>query len=280
MMARVWPAPGKLNLFLRIVGRRHDGYHLLQTVFQFIDRADDLSFAPRGDGLIRAVHSLPGVPPEADLTVRAARLLKEVTGTPLGADIRLVKRLPMGGGVGGGSSNAATTLVALNRLWDTGLDLARLADLGLRLGADVPVFVHGQAAWAEGVGEVLRPIELDEPWYLVLVPPVHVATATVFAQPELTANSPAATITDFRKGLLGNDCEAVVRCCYPPVAEALDWLGQFAPVRLTGTGGCVFATFERLAHAQRVLAQRAKGWVGFVTRGLNHSPLLACLRGS
>jgi 4-diphosphocytidyl-2-C-methyl-D-erythritol kinase len=273
---RIWPAPGKLNLFLRIVGQRQDGYHLLQTLFQFIDRADELSFRVRKDGEIRSLHRLPGVSPELDLTLRAARLLKEVTGTALGADLMLTKMLPLGGGLGGGSSDAATTLIALNQLWATGLDRGRLADLGLLLGADVPVFVQGQAAWAEGVGEKLTFVDLEEPWYVVLVPPVQVSTGAVFSHPELTRNSQPATIQNFRAGALGNDCEPVARRCYPEVAESLDWLAQFAEARLTGTGGCVFAAFEGRDEADRILSRRPTGWVGFVTRGLNRSPLLAC----
>jgi 4-diphosphocytidyl-2-C-methyl-D-erythritol kinase len=274
-MERLWPAPGKLNLFLRIVGRRADGYHLLQTVFQFIDRCDTLSFDIRDDGAIRALHALPGVSPQADLTVRAARLLQRLTGTPLGADISLSKTLPMGGGLGGGSSDAATTLVALNHLWQTGLDPDRLAELGLSLGADVPVFVCGRAAWAEGVGEKLTAVDVEEPWYVVLSPAVEVSTAGVFGDPELTRDSPPIRITSFRAGTLGNDCEPVVRRRYPQVAQALDWLGQFGQARLTGTGACVFAPFGGRAEAEEVLARGPPGWVGFVARGLNRSPLLA-----
>jgi 4-diphosphocytidyl-2-C-methyl-D-erythritol kinase len=274
-MHRIWPAPGKLNLFLRIVGRRDDGYHLLQTLFQFIERADALSFRVRNDGEIRPLHRLPGVSPHADLTVRAARLLQEVTGTALGADIMLTKILPLGGGLGGGSSDAATTLIALNQIWRTGLDRGRLADLGLTLGADVPVFVHGQAAWAEGVGERLTFVEIEEPWYVVVVPSVQVSTGAVFSHPELTRNSQPAKITGFRVGVLGNDCESVARRCYPEVAESLDWLAQFGEARLTGTGGSVFAAFEGRDEAEQVLGRRPKGWAGFVARGLNRSPLLA-----
>ena len=268
-----WPAPAKLNLMLRIVGRRPDGYHLLQTVFQFLDRGDWLWFDLRDDGLIERASEVPGVPAAADLTVRAARLLQQTAGVRQGATIRIAKRLPMGGGLGGGSSDAATTLVALNHLWRTGLTLVELAELGLTLGADVPVFVHGRAAWAEGVGERLAPVDLAEPWFVVLVPACPVATGAVFNDPDLTRNSPPITITDFAAGLGGNDCEAVVYRRYPEVAAATRWLAQFGQARLTGTGACVFAVFPDGASADRVLAQLPAGCTGFVARGCNRSPL-------
>lgn len=269
-----WPAPAKLNLFLHITGRRPDGFHLLQTVFQFLDYGDELHFSVRDDGAVRRLSDLPGVAAEADLVVRAARLLQAETGCRRGADIRVDKRLPMGGGLGGGSSDAATALVALNALWQLDLPEDRLAGLGLSLGADVPVFVRGRAAWAEGVGERLEAVELPEPWYLVLVPPVSVSTAAVFGAPELTRDCPPITIRDFLTGLGGNVCEPVVRARFPAVAAALDWLGHFAPARMTGTGSCVFAAFgsERAAH--QVLAKVPAGWQGFVARGCNRSPLL------
>jgi len=268
-----WPAPAKLNLMLRIVGRRPDGYHLLQTVFQFLDRGDWLWFELRDDGLIERASEVPGVPAAADLTVRAARLLQQAAGVRRGVTIRIAKRLPLGGGLGGGSSDAATTLVALNHLWRTGLTLVELAELGLTLGADVPVFVHGRAAWAEGVGERLAPVDLAEPWFVVLVPACPVATGAVFNDPDLTRNSPPITITDFAAGLGGNDCEAVVYRRYPEVAAATRWLEQFGQARLTGTGACVFAVFPDGASADRVLAQLPAGCTGFVARGCNRSPL-------
>ncbi len=268
-----WPAPAKLNLMLRIVGRRPDGYHLLQTVFQFLDRGDWLWFDLRDDGLIERASEVPGVPAAADLTVRAARLLQQTTGVRRGATIRIAKRLPLGGGLGGGSSDAATTLVALNHLWRTGLTLAELAELGLTLGADVPVFVHGQAAWAEGVGERLTPVDLAEPWFVVLVPACQVATGAVFNDPDLTRNSPPITITDFAAGPGGNDCEAVVYRRYPEVAAAARWLKQYGQARLTGTGACVFAAFPDGPSAERVLARLPAGWTGFMARGCNRSPL-------
>ncbi len=268
-----WPAPAKLNLMLRIVGRRADGYHLLQTVFQFLDRGDSLRFTLRADGIIARDGEIPGVPTNADLTVRAARLLQRVAGVRQGATIRIAKQLPMGGGLGGGSSDAATALVALNHLWRTELTLAELAELGLTLGADVPVFVHGRAAWAEGVGERLTPVDLTEPWFVVLVPACHVATGAVFADPDLTRNSLPITMTDFVAGAGGNDCEAVVYRRYPEVAAAASWLTQFGPARLTGTGACVFAAFPDAPSTECVLARLPAGWTGFVARGCNRSPL-------
>ncbi len=275
----VFPAPAKLNLFLHVTGRRADGYHTLQTVFQFLDRADEIGLRVNSHGGIRLETPLPGVPAERDLTVRAARLLQAEAGTSLGVDIRLQKYLPLGGGLGGGSSDAATVLVALNRLWGIGFPLDRLAGLGLSLGADVPVFVRGQAAWAEGVGEVLTPVAPPELWYLVLVPPVAVATAEIFSAPELTRNSPPITIADFLSGGGRNDCETVVRARYPTVGQALDWLGEFAPARMTGTGACVFAAFPDRAAAVRVLNQSPAEWNGFVARGCNRSPLYRALDG-
>ncbi len=274
---RPWPAPAKLNLFLHITGRRPDGFHLLQTVFQFLDYGDDLYFSLRDDGVVQRRSELPGVAPEQDLVVRAARLLQRESGCGLGVEIAVVKRLPMGGGLGGGSSDAATTLVALNALWGLGFDGERLAQLGLALGADVPVFVRGRAAWAEGVGERLQPVELPEPWYLVLVPAVSVATAAVFGAQELTRDCPPITIRDFLAGMGSNVCEPVVRRRFPAVAAALDWLAQFAPARMTGTGSCVFAAFESEAAARQAYAALPAGMSGFVARGTNRSPLLARL---
>lgn len=268
-----WPAPGKLNLMLRVVGRRPDGYHQLQTVFQFLERGDWLWFRPRADGAITRASAMPGVPPELDLSVRAACLLQQAAGIRQGATLRIVKRLPLGGGVGGGSSDAATTLVALNEIWRAGLTLTELAALGLTLGADVPVFVHGHAAWAEGVGEQLTPLELAEPWFVVLVPACAVATGAVFNDPDLTRNSPPITIADFMAGEGGNACEAVVYRRYPPVAAAARWLAQFAQAHLTGTGACVFAAFATAASAEQVLARLPADWNGWVARGCNRSPL-------
>ncbi|HEX2666811.1 MAG TPA: 4-(cytidine 5'-diphospho)-2-C-methyl-D-erythritol kinase [Gammaproteobacteria bacterium] len=273
-MARAWPAPAKLNLFLHITGRRADGYHLLQTVFQFLDYGDSLEFELRDDGRILRAEGPAGVPEESDLTVKAARLLKERSGSPLGATIKLRKVLPLEAGLGGGSSDAATTLMVLDRLWDTRLGPARLQALGLELGADVPVFIGGQAAWAEGVGEILTPMELPEPWYLVIDPGCRVSTREIFQAPELTRNSAPIKIAPLRSGETRNDFEPVVRSRYPEVSEALDWLGSRAKARLTGSGACLFADFEREADAQRVLAEMPSKWRGFVARGCNRSPLL------
>ncbi len=278
-MDEVWPAPAKLNLFLHVVGRRDDGYHLLQTVFQFLDLCDRLRFVRRRDGVVRRPDPLPGVPETSDLTVRAARLLQEATGCRLGVDIRLEKRLPMGGGLGGGSSDAATTLHALNRLWRLELPGDRLLALASRLGADVPVFVLGRAAWAEGVGERLQPLDLPQPWYVVIDPGCAVSTAELFQAPELTRDCQVITIDGFLSGQGGNVFEAVVRHRHPGVAAALDWLGQYGQARLSGTGGCVFAAFEDEAGARRVCDRVPGPWRGYAARGLNRSPLLAMLDG-
>jgi 4-diphosphocytidyl-2-C-methyl-D-erythritol kinase len=275
VLASAWPAPAKLNRFLHIVGRRADGYHLLQTVFQFIDRCDYLAFTVRADGLIQRQSEIAGVPAEDDLSIRAARLLQQSCGVRQGVTIAIDKRLPLGGGLGGGSSDAATTLVALDHYWRTGLTAAELATLGLELGADVPVFIHGQAAWAEGVGERLTPLEeLDEPWFVVLAPPCTIATKVVFGDPKLTRDSQPVTIRDFVAGRVRNDCEGVVYERYPAVAAAARWLSAYGQARLTGTGACVFAAFADRPAAERVLAQLPPSLPGFVARGLNRSPLL------
>lgn len=270
-----WPAPAKLNLFLHITGRRPDGYHLLQTVFQFIDYCDMLSFDIRDDGIIRRVNEIKGITPEHDLVIRAARLLQQMGGTRLGADIYIDKHIPLGGGLGGGSSDAATTLVALNCLWAAAIGQSELIALGLQLGADVPVFIAGHAAWAEGIGEKLTPITLPEPWYIVIVPPCHVVTAEVFGKPELTRDCHPIRIENFLSGQGVNVCEPVVCKDYPPVARALEWLSQFAVARMSGTGACIFAPFSDRDHADHVLDQLPAGWVGFVAKGMNRSPLFA-----
>ncbi|MCW8918377.1 MAG: 4-(cytidine 5'-diphospho)-2-C-methyl-D-erythritol kinase [Gammaproteobacteria bacterium] len=268
-----WPAPAKLNLFLHITGRRADGYHLLQSVFQFLDFGDEIDIDLRDDGAIHRLNDLPGVAPEQDLVVRAARLLQQRSGCQLGADIRVEKRLPLGGGLGGGSSDAATVLVALNRLWGVHLPLGELAELGLQLGADVPVFVHGHAAWAEGVGEILQPVELPEPWYLVIIPPVEVSTARIFSDPQLTRECQAIKIRAFLAGEGENVCQPVAARHYPEIAQALAWLGHFATARMTGTGSCVFAAFDTREGAETVYRQLPAGWRGFVAKGSNRSAL-------
>jgi 4-diphosphocytidyl-2-C-methyl-D-erythritol kinase len=274
----LWPAPAKLNLFLHVTGRRADGYHDLQTLFQLIDLRDSVGVTVRHDGIIERAAGPADVPPEADLAVRAARALKAASGTSLGATLRVVKRIPMGGGLGGGSSDAATVLLALNRLWGCGLPLARLAELGLSLGSDVPVFVHGRSAWAAGRGERLEPLELPERWYVLIHPGVAVATARIFQAPELTRNSPLITIRAFFETGGRNDCEPVVRTHFPEVGQALDWLGRFAPARLTGTGSCIFASCANAAEAERLAARIPDRWRGFVARGLNVSPVHEQLR--
>ncbi len=274
----LWPAPAKLNLFLHITGRRADGYHLLQTVFQFLDRCDLLRFEPRGDSELRLHANLPGVAAEDNLIIRAAQRLREHVGSRQGAEIFLDKRLPAGGGLGGGSSDAATTLHALNLLWGLDLDEDVLADIGIGLGADVPVFVRGRAAWAEGVGEKLTPVDPPEPWYAVLVPDCAVSTAAVFQDPELTRDTPPTTIPAFSFRGGRNDCESVVRARFPVVGQALDALSAHGQARLTGTGACVFAAFdERESAMAALLACERAGWQGFVARGCNCSPLLGRL---
>ncbi|MGQ0501340.1 MAG: 4-(cytidine 5'-diphospho)-2-C-methyl-D-erythritol kinase [Panacagrimonas sp.] len=269
-----WPAPAKINLFLHVVGRREDGYHELQTVFQFLDHGDTLFFRPRGDGVCVNLTPLDGVAPEQDLAVRAARLLSQASGCGLGADIRIDKRLPMGSGLGGGSSNAATTLVALNRFWNLGFTRDELAKLGLRLGADVPVFIHGHASFAEGVGERLTTLELPEPWFLVVSPPVAVSTREIFEAPELRRDTPRITSRQYRAGsVTRNDCEPVTRARYPLVDEALTRLRKFAPARMSGTGGSVFAAFSSRPEALMARSAMPAGWTSFIARGLNDSPL-------
>lgn len=273
-----FPAPAKLNLFLHVVGRRPDGYHLLQTAFRFIDHGDELSFALRDDGAIRRVTPLAGVPEELDLVVRAARLLQRETGCGTGADIGLAKSLPMGGGLGGGSSDAATTLLALNRLWRTGVSRRRLQELALQLGADVPVFVFGRNAFAEGVGERLEALDLPPAWYLVLVPELAVSTAEIFSAPELTRNTNAITIAAFSVGLARsnpgrNDLEPVVCRRYPQVAHHLEWLRRYGDARMTGSGACVFCAFGSEEAARRAFSELPDGMHGFVARGLDRHPL-------
>lgn len=275
----VFPAPAKLNLFLHVVGRRADGYHLLQTAFRFLDVGDSLEIAPRADGRVILHEPLPGVPPEKNLCWRAADLLRRETGCRLGADIRLEKHLPMGGGLGGGSSDAATVLLVLNRLWRLDLSRPELQGLGLRLGADVPVFVFGRSAFAEGVGEVLTPWIPAPASYVVLAPGVHVSTPAIFAHPALTRNTPSVTISALSEGMrnhdLRNDLEAVACALYPEVAEALAWLKTRGDARMTGSGACVFAAFPDRPTAERVFADRPGHLKGFVADGVDRHPLHA-----
>lgn len=269
-----WPAPAKLNLFLHVVGRRADGYHLLQTVFRFIDRADTLRFAPRADDRIVLATPIPGVPPDSDLTVRAARLLQQATGCTQGATISLDKRLPMGGGLGGGSSDAATVLLALNHLWQTGLSRPALEKLGLGLGADVPVFVHGRNTFAEGVGEAFTDLELPAASYLVLHPAVNVPTAAIFGAPELRRDTPPIEAAEWRPGQGHNDLEAVACSKFPEVAAHLAWLKQHAPeAMMTGSGACVFASFARRSAAEAVFRALPAGIDGWLADGLAEHPL-------
>lgn len=274
MTSEPWPAPAKINHFLHVTGRRGDGYHLLQTVFQFLDLADELRITATADGRIRCRRNYQQVAEQDDLVVRAAKLLRELGGSTRGADIRVDKNIPIGGGLGGGSSDAATTLVALNCLWDTGLTTDQLAEAGLTLGADVPVFVRGFAAWGEGVGEQLESVELPEDWYLLIYPNVPVATAQIFNAPELERATPRVTLHDFLEGRCRNDCEPVVRRISPEVAAALDWLNARAKARLSGTGASVFAAFPDKGQAAMLLKELPANWQGFVVRGCNRSPLM------
>ena len=269
------PAPAKLNLFLHVVGRRPDGYHLLQTLFRFIDLQDTLHFSLREDGRVRRINTIEGVTEEQDLCVRAARLLQNETGCGLGVDIAVEKRIPMGGGLGGGSSDAATTLIALNRLWSLGLRRERLMRLGLQLGADVPVFVFGENAFAEGVGEQLQAYPLPEAWYVVLTPPAHVPTAEIFGHPELTRDTVSITMRALseRRSQLRNDLQSVACKLYPEVARHIAWLGNYGRAMMTGSGACVFAEFSSREKAEEVLRQLPHDMRGVVAQGLARHPL-------
>ena len=269
----IYPAPAKLNLFLHVVGRRADGYHLLQTLFRLIDHGDCLRFSPRQDGQLRLLNPLPGVPPESDLTLRAARLLQAETGCRQGADIHLEKHLPMGGGVGGGSSDAATVLLALNHLWQLGLPRQRLQEIGLRLGADAPVFLFGRNAFAEGVGEDLQALDLPPAWYVVLEPPVQVPTALIFSAPELKRDTPSIRAADWHPGFGGNDLQAVAVARFPVIDDYRHWLGQYAEARMSGSGACVFAEFSDEASARQVLDRLPAGMRGWLAAGLAEHPL-------
>lgn len=274
-----WPAPAKLNLFLRILGRRSDGYHHLQTVFQLLEWGDRIELRVRPDGLVsRAGGDTAAIPEGEDLVVRAARLLQASTGTTLGADVRAVKDIPAGGGFGGGSSDAATVLVALNHLWATGLETAELARLGLQLGADVPVFVHGQNAWAEGVGERLLPIDLQAAWYLIVEPGTGASTRELFQAPELTRDAAPATIADFVSGAaLGNAFEPVLRRLQPAVDATLQELARHGQACLTGTGSGCFASFPSEAQARRAQVGLPVAFRSRVVAGARWSPLLDAL---
>ncbi|HET8692857.1 MAG TPA: 4-(cytidine 5'-diphospho)-2-C-methyl-D-erythritol kinase [Steroidobacteraceae bacterium] len=274
MNAGPWPAPAKLNLFLHVTGRRPDGYHLIQTLFQLIDLADEIRFTPRTDGEVRRLDGPAGVPADSDLCVRAARRLREAAGRPdCGVDIRLSKRIPVQGGLGGGSSDAATTLVALNEIWGLRLPPGRLAELGLAIGADVPLFVRGETAWGEGIGERLTPVELPPRHFAIVFPGVGMPTAEVFQAPELTRKTPETTIRGFLKAGGRNDCEPVVTGRSPEVRRALAWLAERGEARMTGTGSCVFAAFADRDAAAAALAGLPPEWRGFVAQGLDRSPL-------
>jgi len=273
MTQQLWPSPAKLNLFLYITGQRPNGYHDLQTLFQFVDYGDSLSFTVRDDSAIVLTTPTDGVADDENLVIRAARLLQSHAGVSLGAEISLQKRIPMGGGLGGGSSNAATVLIALNTLWNCGYSDTELAQLGIRLGADVPVFVTGHAAFAEGVGEILHPVEPPEKWFLIAHPGVSIPTPVIFGDPDLTRNTPKRTVNVLLNTPYANDCEPIARKRFYEVEQLLSWLLEYAPSRLTGTGACVFAEFDTESAARHVL-DKAPSWMrGFVAKGVNISPL-------
>lgn len=276
-----WPAPAKLNLMLNITGRRADGYHLLQTVFQFVDWCDWLVFQARDDTKVVLAKPMVGVTEQDDLTVRAARLLQQHTGCQQGVLISVEKNLPMGGGLGGGSSDAATTLVVLNRLWGLGLSVKQLMDLGLSLGADIPIFIFGNSAWAEGIGECIDQVLLPESWFVIIKPDCHVETKAIFCAKDLTRDSKPITIRDFLSGRRHNDCLEVVQTLYQPVVQALSDLSKFGDARLTGTGACVFGQYDCEVEAQRVaqILQERQAWFVQVVAGVNRSPLQRQLEG-
>ena len=277
MISLGWPAPAKLNLFLHITGQRQDGYHLLQTVFQFIQLIDVIDFTILESGLVRRSSISLKIDEHDDLVIKAAQKIKKRSGSKLGVDISVKKNIPIGGGLGGGSSDAATTLVALNELWQTGLSIDELSEIGLSLGADIPFFINGNAAWAEGVGDKLTPINLDECFYLVIYPNCGISTKAVFEASDLTRNTPRITIRNFRDGNGKNDCELYVRNHYHDVTEALDWLGEYASSKLTGTGACLFAQFSDENEANEVKYKLPTKWQGYVVKGINKSPLLGRL---
>ena len=264
-------SPAKLNLFLHITGQREDGYHNLQTLFQLLDFGDDIRFSRRTDGELMLTPVMASIPHEDNLIIRAARLLQQATHCNLGADIHIDKRLPMGGGIGGGSSNAATTLLALNKLWNTQLGVAQLATLGATLGADVPVFVAGNSAFAEGIGEQLQPMTLPEQWFVVLAPNCHVSTADIFCHKDLTRDTPIIKVAAIPEQGRRNDCQSLVREIFPEVDEALNWLSQHGVARMTGTGACVFTALDSKAEAQAVLDNTPDNLTGFIALGVNRS---------
>lgn len=279
MQSITLPAPAKLNLFLHILGQRTDGYHNLQTVFQLLDFGDELTFTITNSPDIHIHPPITDLAQTDNLIYKAAKLLQNLQNTskPKGVNIHLIKKLPMGGGIGGGSSDAATTLLALNNLWQIHLNIDELAHLGQRLGADVPVFVRGRSAWAEGIGEALTPIELPEKWFLVLAPDCHVATANIFSHKELTRGTSAITVAAFLERGGKNDCQALVESLFPQVRDAVNWLNNHAPAQLTGTGACVFASFDSQAAAEAIFSQKPKNLRGFIAQGVNISPVIHSL---
>ena len=272
------PCPAKINLFLRITGQRADGYHNLQTLFQLLDYGDELHLRRREDNQIKLLTPIAGIAAEENLLVKTAKLLHPLSRYEAGVDIALTKRLPIGGGIGGGSSNAASALLGLNKLWNLKLSIEQLAELGLKLGADVPVFVRGQTAWAEGIGEVLEAIQTPPLWYVVIKPACEVSTAEIFSHQQLTRHDSPIKIAAFLEGGSPNSCQPLVRRLYPEVDKALIWLDHFAPAKLTGTGSCIFAGFVNQASAEAVFAQRPTSLSGFVARAVQRSPLHEALQ--
>ncbi|MBC3764366.1 4-(cytidine 5'-diphospho)-2-C-methyl-D-erythritol kinase [Neptunicella marina] len=273
----IWPAPAKLNLFLHITGRRANGYHELQSLFQLLDVGDELTFTIKDSSEIKLLTPIQGVPDEQNLIVRAAKALQQASNCKQGADIILNKKLPMGGGIGGGSSNAATTLVALNYMWQLNLPLEKLAHIGLSLGADVPIFVQGQTAFAQGVGEKLFPVSLKQHFYVVVTPDCHISTAEIFQHPDLPRDTATLDFNNYQFKQTQNDCQQLVFSRYPIVAKAFDWLIEYAPSRMTGTGASVFAMFEDEASARRCLAELPSFLSGFMAKGVNKSPVHSLL---
>jgi 4-diphosphocytidyl-2-C-methyl-D-erythritol kinase len=274
----VLPSPAKINLFLHINGRRADGYHLLQTQFQFLDYGDTLSFELTQDRLISLNCNLPELQSDDNLIVQSARLLQSKYAPNKGIRIHLEKCLPMGGGVGGGSSNAATTMLALNHLWKLELSSAKLQQLGLGLGADIPVFIRGESVFAQGIGEVFTPSKPRQHWYLIAKPNCHVSTATIFTHFDLPRDTPTIEAKDYKFDQSRNDCEVLVKKLYPEVANTIDRLIEYAPTRLTGTGACVFSLFDNKQSAEKAMSYLPKGVSGFVAYGLNVSPTLSALQ--
>ncbi len=277
MNTLILPAPAKINRFLHINAQREDGYHEIQTIFQFIDLADQLTFTINKAGKLNLHYSNSSINAKTNLIMRAAKALHEATSCNVGIDISITKNIPIGGGLGGGSSDAATTLLALNHLWQTKLTTSQLIEIGVKLGADIPIFIHGHSAWAEGIGDQLQTIDLPEGWMVLIAPPVHVATAEIFFDKALSRDTSPCKMSASLVDTGHNDCEPIVRQHYPEVAKALDWLSGFAPARITGTGGCIFAAVASQKDAEAIIEKMPKNCKGFVVHTLNQSPVMDLL---